>query len=91
MIEFQSILKPHQLKREPTGMSVLEQATTEHNILSLARVYKCISFDSLEQLLKIPSDDIEKIITRMISANLLKGTIDQIDRMVTFESKSVSE
>jgi hypothetical protein len=68
-------------------MTLLEQATVEHNFLSLARIYKSISFQRLEQLLGIPPEMIEKLATRMISTDLIKGSIDQIERTITFEGE----
>lgn len=68
-------------------MTLLQNAIIEHNLLALARVYKCITFDSLAALLGISPEMVEVMITRMISASLLNGTIDQIDRLITFEGK----
>jgi hypothetical protein len=72
-------------------MSSLKHATVEHNILSLAKVYKNISFERLSQLLQIPEDTLESTVARMISASLLRASIDQIDRTITFKSKSFFE
>lgn len=88
LTEFQAILKPHQQKRESNGMTLLEQATVEHNFLSLARIYKSISFQNLEQLLGISPEMIEKLATRLISTGMIKGSIDQIDRTITFEGEN---
>lgn len=87
MEEFRTILKPHQQKAiDNSEMSHLKQATIEHNILALSKVYKNISFERLSQLLQIPDDNhLEQVVTRMISGNLLCASIDQIDRIITFK------
>lgn len=55
--------------------------------MSLAKVYKNISFERLGQLLQIPDETLEQIVARMISANLLRASIDQIERTITFNGR----
>jgi len=88
--QFSTILKPYQTKIEANGMTILQNSIIVENIVSLSRVYKCITFDSLAESLSISPEDAEKTVTRMISANILKGTIDQIDRLITFEGEEMN-
>ncbi|KAI6183106.1 COP9 signalosome complex subunit 4 [Aphelenchoides bicaudatus] len=90
--EFETILKPHQQKQvENSEASTLQQATIEHNIMSLARIYKNITFERLGELLHIPADALEETVARIISSNQLRATIDQIDRVIIFEDNNLTE
>lgn len=68
-----------------TRIKMTKLSEMERKILSMSRIYKCITFDRLAVLLELSPEMVETEITRMISASLLNGTIDQIDRLITFE------
>jgi len=82
---FAQLLKPHQMALLADGSTVLGRAVVEHNLLSASRLYKNITFVELGILLDITPDKAEKIASRMITEDRLKGSIDQIDNLIIFE------
>ena len=93
---FEKSLMPHQKALLADGMTVLEKAVMEHNMVACAKLYNNISFQELGTLLEIDSERAEKIVAVMISEGRLNGTIDQIDGTVSFtedanDSKGVNQ
>ncbi|KAI4389923.1 hypothetical protein MLD38_002090 [Melastoma candidum] len=82
---FSEELKPHQKALLPDNFTVLERAMIEHNLLSASKLYKNISFDELGTLLGIPAQKAEKIASRMIYEDRMKGSIDQVEAIIHFE------
>jgi len=83
---FAAGLKRHHMAITSDGSTVLDRAVIEHNLLSASRLYNNITFDELGSLLVISPEQAERVAVRMISEERLKGSIDQIDRLITFES-----
>ncbi|KAJ3119030.1 hypothetical protein HDU96_003205 [Phlyctochytrium bullatum] len=92
---FASTLKPHHLAKVGggggaqgdglmPGATVLDRAVIEHNILAASRLYHHIRFDELGVLLGVPSENAEHVASRMIGEGRVNGTIDQIDRLISF-------
>ncbi|GAB2224876.1 hypothetical protein Droror1_Dr00005654 [Drosera rotundifolia] len=82
---FSEELKPHQKALLPDNFTVLDRAMIEHNLLSASKLYKNISFDELGTLLGIPPHKAEKMASRMILEDRMKGSIDQVEAMIHFE------
>lgn len=85
--EFASQLMPHQKATTADGISILDRAVTEHNLLSASKLYNNITFEGLGALLEISADKAEKIASQMIGENRMSGYIDQIDGIVHFETR----
>jgi COP9 signalosome complex subunit 4 len=83
--KFAKELKPHQMAVLSDGSTVLDRAVIEHNLLSASKLYKNITFVELGQLLSIPPDKAEKVASRMMVEDRLKGSIDQIASLIVFE------
>lgn len=83
--KFAKELKPHQMAVLGDGSTVLDRAVIEHNLLSASKLYKNITFAELGQLLSIPPDKAEKVASRMMVEDRLKGSIDQISSLIVFE------
>jgi len=80
-------LKEHQMAKLSDGSTVLDRAVVEHNLLSASKIYNNISFAQLGSLLEITPEAAEDVASRMIVENRLKGTIDQIDKLIQFSSE----
>ena len=52
---FEKELLEHQQAKLPNGMSILEAAVMEHNVLAISNIYKSIKLDNLAHLLRVPS------------------------------------
>lgn len=82
---FAEELKPHQKALLPDNFTVLDRAMIEHNLLSASKLYTNISFDELGTLLGIPPPKAEKIASRMIYEDRMKGSIDQVEAIIHFD------
>jgi len=84
--KFAKELKPHQMAVLSDGSTVLDRAVVEHNLLSASKLYNNITFLELGALLDITGEKAEKVTSRMIIEERLKGSIDQIAGLVVFQS-----
>jgi len=72
-----------------TGPStVLDRAVMEHNLLSCSKIYNNITFSGLGTLLDLAPGAAETMARRMIEQGRLRGSIDQIERLIWFEGRS---
>ena len=84
---FQVFLNPHHTKPRDDGLSALQQAVIEHNLVSMSKVYSNIDFENLSDLLGVGSVQAEKITAKMIAEERLQGRIDQVERFVYFDGE----
>lgn len=71
-----------------TGPStVLDRAVMEHNLLASSKIYNNITFRGLGALLDLTPGAAENMARKMIEQGRLKGTIDQVDKLIWFESE----
>ncbi|KQK23109.1 COP9 signalosome complex subunit 4 isoform X3 [Brachypodium distachyon] len=85
---FAEELKPHQKALLPDKSTVLDRAMIEHNLLSATRSTYFCSFDELGTLLGIDPRKAEKIASRMICEDRMRGSIDQVEAVIHFEDDS---
>ncbi|KAF8525353.1 hypothetical protein JB92DRAFT_2877548 [Gautieria morchelliformis] len=72
-----------------TGPStVLDRAVMEHNLLSCSKIYNNITFAGLGTLLDLTPGAAETMARKMIEQGRLRGSIDQIERLIWFEGRS---
>jgi COP9 signalosome complex subunit 4 len=88
--KFAKLLKPHQMATLGDGTTVLDRAVTEHNLLSASRLYINISFAELGTLLDITPEKAEKVASRMMAEDRLRGSIDQIEGLLIFANSQES-
>ncbi|KAG2554061.1 hypothetical protein PVAP13_9KG638600 [Panicum virgatum] len=69
----------------PDKSTVLDRAMIEHNLLSASKLYTNISFDELGTLLGIDPRKAEKIASRMIYEDRMRGSIDQVEAVIHFD------
>ncbi|GAA5934286.1 uncharacterized protein JCM15063_004528 [Sporobolomyces koalae] len=67
--------------------TVLDRAMMEHNVLAASRVYTNITFAGLGGLLGMRPSAAEAMARTMIQQKRLYATIDQIDRLISFEGE----
>ena len=65
----------------------ITKALFDHNIYSLSRAFKNISFNSLEKFLNKKMDDIMTLCVRMINEGSIKAKIDQNSKLLLFEQE----
>ena len=52
---FEKELEAHQQEKLSNGMSILEAAVMEHNLLAISHIYKSIKIGNLAHLLRVPA------------------------------------
>jgi COP9 signalosome complex subunit 4 len=71
-----------------TGPStVLDRAVMEHNLLASSRIYNNITFRGLGALLDLTPGAAETMARKMIEQGRLRGSIDQVDKLIWFEGR----
>lgn len=85
--EFEAMLQDHQKASTIDGSSILDRAVFEHNLLSASKLYNNITFDELGLLLGLEPNKAERIASQMIWEGRMSGYIDQIEKIVYFESE----
>lgn len=90
---FAAKLAPHQLAQTADGSTVLSKAVIEHNLIAASRLYDNISTAALAGLLGLrdgkdetAAEKAEDYAARMVEQGRLRGQIDQIASVITFES-----
>ena len=88
-------LAPHQLAVTADGTTVLDKAVIEHNLVAASKLYENINVDALGAILGLHSsgdlsagEKAEAYAARMVEQGRLRGHIDQIDGVITFETGS---
>jgi len=68
--------------------TVLDRAVMEHNLLSCTKIYNNITFSGLGALLDLTPGAAETMARKMIEQGRLRGTIDQVERLIWFEGRA---
>mmetsp|Transcript_18330 Transcript_18330/g.24187 ORF Transcript_18330/g.24187 Transcript_18330/m.24187 type:complete len:403 (-) Transcript_18330:374-1582(-) len=84
---FEESLMPHQKAILANGMTILESAVIEHNMLACSKIYENICISELGNLLEIDAEKAEKVAAKMITEGRLKASIDQIEGILQFEGE----
>lgn len=92
---FSKKLAPHQLALTADGTTVLDKAVVEHNLVAASKLYENISTDALASILGLTgggdltgAEKAEAYAARMVEQGRLKGSIDQIDGVISFDSSA---
>ena len=88
-------LMPHQLALTADGSTVLDKAVIEHNLLAASKLYENIKVEALGAILGLKEggdlsagEKAEAYAARMLEQGRLKGSIDQIDGVIYFETEA---
>ena len=65
----------------------ITKALFDHNVYCLSRVFKNISFNSLEKFLKMKMEDILTLCVTLINEGSIKAKIDQNSKFLLFEEE----
>jgi len=83
--DFAKQLQPHHQAQLAGGLTVLQKAVYEHNMLAAAQLYKNIRIEELSKLLGVTLVQAEDLARGMIEENRLQATIDQVDGIIEFD------
>jgi COP9 signalosome complex subunit 4 len=83
--DFSQTLQEHHQARLAGGLTVLQKAVYEHNMLAAAQLYKNIAIAELALLLGVTDEQAEDLARIMIQEGRMKATIDQVDMVIEFD------
>ena len=93
---FAKKLAPHQLAVTADGTTVLDKAVIEHNLVAASKLYENIHVDDLGSILGLQSsgdvsagEKAEAYAARMVEQGRLRGRIDQIDGVISFDAETL--
>jgi COP9 signalosome complex subunit 4 len=71
------------------GLSVVELAIVQHNLLGCSKLYSSVTITSLAELLSVDEATAMNVVAKMILEDRVRGSIDQISGIVSFEADEV--
>jgi COP9 signalosome complex subunit 4 len=83
---FRPTLREHQMAADADGISVLDSAVIEHNLLAASRLYSNIRVEELAIVLNISAGKAESTAAKMIYEGRMSAVIDQLEGFVEFET-----
>uniref|UniRef100_A0A7S1C7T8 COP9 signalosome complex subunit 4 n=1 Tax=Bicosoecida sp. CB-2014 TaxID=1486930 RepID=A0A7S1C7T8_9STRA len=84
LVRFEAALAEHQKADVGGGLTVLQRAVNEHNMLAASRVYSNVAFAELGTLLGVDAASAEDTASKMIKEGRLEATIDQVAGVLAF-------
>jgi len=84
--DFAKQLSDHHQAQLAGGLTVLQKAVYEHNMLAAAQLYKNIRIEELSKLLGVTLVQAEDLARTMIGEKRLNATIDQVDGIIEFDN-----
>jgi len=84
---FEKSLADHQRAIMSDGLTIMQRAIIEHNMVAVSHLYHTIYFDELGALLDLSTERAETVAAKMIVDGSLKGgSIDQVEGMLVFNN-----
>jgi len=82
--KFEKLLLPHhKVKKE--GLTLIQHAVIEHNILAASQIYRNIAVDQLGVLLGLDGPKAELLAWKMIEQGRMQAVIDQVEGFIEFQ------
>jgi len=82
--KFEKLLQEHH-KVKKDGLTLLQTAVIEHNILAASQIYRNIAIDQLGVLLGLDKDKAEQLAWKMIEQGRMQAVIDQVEGIIEFQ------
>lgn len=83
---FRPTLRPHQVATDGEGITVLDRAVTEHNLLAASQLYTNIRFEELGAVLGVSARKAEDVCQLMAYEGRMQASLDQVMGVVEFET-----
>jgi COP9 signalosome complex subunit 4 len=87
LVHFGASLADHQKAIMGDGLTIMERAVVEHNMIAVADLYESIYLAELAWILGVAENKAEKIAATMIMDGSLKASIDQVDGLLLFSNQ----
>jgi len=83
--KFEKLLQEHHKVKTKDGLTLLQTAVIEHNILAASQIYRNIAIDQLGVLLGLDKDKAELLAWKMIEQGRMQAVIDQVEGIIEFQ------
>lgn len=84
LVKFGESLADHQKAIMGDGLTIMERAVIEHNMVAVSKLFVSIYMTELGKILGVKADKAEKVAADMIMDGSLNGSIDQVDGLLEF-------
>jgi COP9 signalosome complex subunit 4 len=86
LVQFDASLAEHQKAVMGDGLSILERAVLEHNMIAVADLYESIYLSELAWILGVTQIKAESLAASMIMDGSILASIDQVDGLLLFSN-----
>jgi len=83
--KFEKLLLEHHKVSTKEGLTLVQQAVIEHNILAASQIYRNIGIDQLGVLLGLDTAKAESLAWKMIEQGRMQAVIDQVEGFIEFQ------
>lgn len=90
LVQFDASLADHQKAVMSDGLTIMERAVVEHNMIAVSDVYESIYLSELAWILGVTQTKAESIAASMIMDGSIRASIDQVDGLLLFSNDETS-
>lgn len=87
LVQFEASLVDHQKAVMGDGMTIMDRAVVEHNMIAVADMYESIYLSELAWILGVTSKKAESIAANMIMDGSIHASIDQVEDLLLFTNE----
>jgi COP9 signalosome complex subunit 4 len=90
LVQFDASLADHQKAVMGDGLTIIERALVEHNMIAVSDLYESIFLSELAWILGVARSKAESIAATMIMDGSIHASIDQVDGLLLFTNEESS-
>ena len=87
LLKFEKGLPLHAQAVMGDGLTIIERAVLEHNMVAVSKIYASIYFTELGKLLGVEADKAERVAAKMVMDGSIHASIDEVDGILSFQGK----
>ena len=87
LVQFEASLAEHQKAIMGDGLTIMDRAVVEHNMIAVSDMYESIYLSELAWILGVTSNKAESIAASMIMDGSIQATIDQVEGLLLFSNE----
>jgi COP9 signalosome complex subunit 4 len=87
LVQFEASLADYQKAVMGDGLTIMDRAVVEHNMIAVADMYESIYISELAWILGVTPHKAESIAASMIMDASIHATIDQVDGLLLFSKE----
>ena len=89
LVQFEASLVDHQKAVMGDGLTIMDRAVVEHNMIAVADLYESIYLSELAWILGVTATKAESISATMIMDGSIHASIDQVDGLLLFSNEEL--